>query len=198
VEAPVSVRLGLLAILDQGSCYGYQLRGELDRRTGALGPVNVGQIYNTLDRLVRDKFVRTIDAGGAATSQSTHYEITESGRAEVRAWFSTANTPAVAGEELAAKIALATTLPGVDAASVVRIQRIATQRFLVSLGALQEAKSPQELAHAVIITERLEAAGGELRFLNELERMLAAAGERGIEAVPLSTEVPKRGRPARA
>jgi DNA-binding PadR family transcriptional regulator len=187
----VSVRLGLLAILDQGSCYGFQLRSELDRRTGSTGPVNVGQIYNTLDRLERDKLVSTVAAGSGTTApaQSTYYEITEAGRSEARNWFATADTPAVAGRELAAKIALAATLPGVDAA---------TQRFLVSLGALQDARTIDELAHVIVMTERLEAAGGELRFLNELERMLPAAAETGIEAMPLNTEIPKRGRPAKA
>lgn len=195
----MSVRLGLLAILDQGSCYGYQLRTELDRRTGATGPVNVGQIYNTLDRLERDKLVqkRTGAPGQPTTAQSTYYQITDSGRAEVQAWFATANTPAGDGADLAAKIALAATLPDVDAASVIRVQRHATQRFLVSLGALQEAETTDQLAHAIIVTERIEAAGGELRFLNELERMLAAAAEAGIGDIPLSADIPKRGRPAR-
>ena len=47
----MTVRQSLLAILDQGPCYGYQLRAEFDRRTGSTWPLNVGQIYNTLDRL---------------------------------------------------------------------------------------------------------------------------------------------------
>jgi DNA-binding PadR family transcriptional regulator len=196
----MSVRLGLLAILDQGSCYGYQLRTELDRRTGSMGPVNVGQVYNTLDRLQRDKLVRTKDAASSQpdAAPSTYYEITDSGRAEVRTWFATASPPAAAGDEVAAKIALATTLPGVDALSVLRTQRTATQRYLVSLGALQDATTAEELAHEVIITERIEAAGGELRFLNEVERVLATAAENGLDAIPLSVEIPKRGRPAKA
>ena len=53
----MSVRLSLLAILDQGPCYGYQLRAEFDRRTGSTWPLNVGQIYNTLERLERDGLV---------------------------------------------------------------------------------------------------------------------------------------------
>ena len=45
----MSVRQGLLAILDQGDCYGSQLRAEYLRRTGVA--VNVGQVYTTLERL---------------------------------------------------------------------------------------------------------------------------------------------------
>jgi DNA-binding PadR family transcriptional regulator len=195
----VSVRLGLLAILDQGSCYGYQLRSELDRRTGSTGPVNVGQIYNTLDRLERDKLVRRVggDSKRVDAANFTYYEITQSGRNEVNSWFASSLEPATAGRELAAKIALATTLPGVDAIAVIRTQRTATQRFLVSLGAVPDARTPEDLAHQVISTERIESAGGELRFLNEVERVLTAATEIGIGPIPLSTDVPKRGRPAK-
>ncbi|MEJ1230048.1 MAG: PadR family transcriptional regulator [Galbitalea sp.] len=113
----MSVRLGLLALLDQGACYGYQLRTELDRRTGSTGPINVGQIYNTLDRLERDKLVRK-------TGERNYYEITAAGRTEVATWFS---SPA-SGSELVEKLALAVTLPGVDVASLVAIQRAATNR----------------------------------------------------------------------
>ena len=61
----MSVRQSLLAILDQGPCYGYQLRAEFDRRTGSTWPLNVGQIYNTLDRLERDGFVAKARHGRA-------------------------------------------------------------------------------------------------------------------------------------
>ena len=50
----MTVRQSLLAILDQGPCYGHQLRAEFERRTGATWPLNVGQIYNTLERLERE------------------------------------------------------------------------------------------------------------------------------------------------
>src|SRR6185437_15786259 len=103
---PVSVRLSLLALLAQGSSYGYQLRTELDWRTGGAGPINVGQIYNTLDRLERDKLVRK-------TGEANYYEITPAGRLAVDEWFATPSPHS----ELAEKLALAATLPGVDVAA---------------------------------------------------------------------------------
>jgi len=79
----MSVRQSLLAILDQGPCYGYQLRAEFDRRTGSTWPLNVGQIYNTLDRLERDGLVTKddVDAQG-----HVFWRITDAGSAEVAAW----------------------------------------------------------------------------------------------------------------
>ena len=57
----MSVRQNLLAILDQGPCYGYQLRAEFGRRTGSAWSLNVGQIYTTLERLERDGLVAKAD-----------------------------------------------------------------------------------------------------------------------------------------
>ena len=80
----MSVRQSLLAILDQGPCYGYQLRAEFDRRTGATWPLNVGQIYNTLERLERDGLVVKDDVDEQG---HVYWRITDAGRAEVRAWW---------------------------------------------------------------------------------------------------------------
>lgn len=81
----MSVRQSLLAILDQGPCYGYQLRAEFDRRTGSTWPLNVGQIYNTLERLERDGLV---ERGDADEQGHVYWVITDAGSAEVAGWLS--------------------------------------------------------------------------------------------------------------
>jgi DNA-binding PadR family transcriptional regulator len=50
----VSVRHALLALLSEGPKYGLQLREEFEARTGEVWPLNVGQVYTTLQRLERD------------------------------------------------------------------------------------------------------------------------------------------------
>jgi DNA-binding PadR family transcriptional regulator len=174
----VSVRLSLLALLGQGPCYGYQLRSELDWRTGSRGPINVGQIYNTLDRLERDTLVRKTD-------ENNYYEITPAGRAQVAAWFASPSP----SSELAPKLALAATLPGVDVASIIRVQRAAAQGALTR-GALPT--TAQQLGDAIITAAVSNAALAEQHLLAEVERLL----DLGIEPAPLSSDVPKRGRPA--
>jgi DNA-binding PadR family transcriptional regulator len=175
----VSVRLSLLALLDQGPCYGYQLRTELDWRTGSRGPINVGQIYNTLDRLERDKLVRK-------TGENNYYEITPRGSAEVATWFASASPAA----ELPATLALAATLPGVDVASVVRAQRAAAAAVAArSVDPLTVAN----LAVAVLARADGAAAAAEQRLLDDVDELMAL----GIAPRPLSSEVPRRGRPAK-
>ncbi|MES2170284.1 MAG: PadR family transcriptional regulator, partial [Actinomycetota bacterium] len=53
----MSVRDGLLAILTLGPAYGLQLHSELTTRAPHRKPVNVGQIYGTLDRLVKQHLI---------------------------------------------------------------------------------------------------------------------------------------------
>ncbi|RIJ43717.1 PadR family transcriptional regulator, partial [Clavibacter michiganensis subsp. insidiosus] len=116
----MSVRHALLAVLTEGTCYGYQLRTEFSRRTGAAAPLNVGQIYNTLDRLERDGLVVK---GAMDDAGHVPYTITAAGTAEVRAWLAASVGVVGARDELVVKVTLALSLPDGDAREVVRIQR---------------------------------------------------------------------------
>lgn len=124
----MSIKHSLLALLQEGARYGYQLRGEFEERTGSTWPLNIGQVYTTLDRLERDALIEkdSDDGEGHVT-----YSITEAGRAEVRSWFAqpvaATNPPR---NELAIKLALALTIEGVDVAAVVQSQRVASMKLL--------------------------------------------------------------------
>lgn len=196
----MSIRQSLLAILDQGPCYGYQLRSEFDRRTGSTWPVNVGQVYSTLDRLERDGLV-TRDESDA--EGQIHYAITAAGSAEVALWLGSPVARAgAARDELAIKLAIAVTLPGVDIASVIQVQRTATLSTLQDLTRTKrttdEPESAEELAWLLVVDSMIFAAEAEVRWLDHSEARLARAAASGrATAVPISTDVPKRGRPAR-
>jgi DNA-binding PadR family transcriptional regulator len=60
----MSVRHALLALLSEGPKYGLQLRQEFESRTGEVWPLNVGQVYTTLQRLERDGLVESDDPEG--------------------------------------------------------------------------------------------------------------------------------------
>ncbi len=55
----MSVRHALLALLSEGPKYGLQLRHEFEERTGEVWPLNVGQVYTTLQRLERDGLIES-------------------------------------------------------------------------------------------------------------------------------------------
>lgn len=188
----MSVRQSLLAILDQGACYGYQLRAEFGRRTGSTWPLNVGQIYNTLERLRRDGLVA---AGDTDEHGHVYWRITDAGRAAVRGWLDAPSTRSrESRDELAAKISLAATLPGVDVTRMLRSQRVASEAQLLTLRA--QRADADDLARVLVLDAMVLGAEAELRWLDRVAERLAEHPAHTV-AVELSTHKPRRGRPAR-
>lgn len=193
----MSVRQSLLAILDQGPCYGYQLRAEFDRRTGSTWPLNVGQIYNTLDRLERDGLV---EKGDVDEQGHVYWQITDAGAAEVRDWLASPVQRAQGTrDELAIKLAVAATLPAVDVSEIIQTQRRSSLAQLQELNRAKYAGSspdgPEELAWSLVVDSMIFATEAEVRWLDHSEQRLAMHPHHAM-ALELSTDRPKRGRPA--
>ena len=75
----MSVRHAMLALLSEGPRYGLQLREEFEARTGEVWPLNVGQVYTTLQRLERDGLIRSDGEGDAGPQKS--FRLTTTGAA---------------------------------------------------------------------------------------------------------------------
>ncbi len=196
----MSVRHGILAILTLGDCYGYQLRAEFDRRTGTASTLNVGQIYNTLDRLHRDGLVRP---AGSDAEGHLFYSITADGRAACAEWFESA-TPRSSGgrDELAIKVSLATTMPEVDVQTVIRVQRAETSRRIAELDETRRSADVLDqtrLTSLIALESALASAHAELSWLSSVESLVAMAIATGWDiAVPLGTDPVRRGRPTKS
>ena len=79
----MSVRHAVLALLSEGPKYGLQLRHEFEERTGEVWPINVGQIYTTLQRLERDGMV---EVGSEDDGPQKTYRLTAEGATELDEW----------------------------------------------------------------------------------------------------------------
>jgi DNA-binding PadR family transcriptional regulator len=182
----MSIRHGLLALLERGQMYGYQLRTAFETETGATWPLNIGQVYSTLTRLERDGLVRALPESDGGQRP---YEITDAGRTDLALWFATpiahADRPR---DELAIKLALALTTPGIDVRAVVQTQRTATMRTLQQYTRLKADDS--ELPWRLVLESLIFQAEAELRWLDHCESALVrysppipqAAGEPGAVA----------------
>lgn len=186
----MSVRQSLLAILTQGPCYGYQLRAEYARRTGAAAP-NVGQIYTTLERLERDGLVRR---RGADERGHMYWGVTDAGADEAERWFD-APDPRGARDDLVHKIALAATLPGVDAARVVAAQRDAAEHRRGTLAVRAASVDADDVPELVVALAARAQAEADARWLDEVAVALGAYSS--VQAFGLSEDRPRRGRPGR-
>jgi DNA-binding PadR family transcriptional regulator len=193
----MSVKQALLALLEQGPMYGYQLRVEFENRTGSTWPLNVGQVYTTLNRLERDGLV---EGEGVDDEGHVVYRITATGRGEVATWFTTpvARTQPPPRDELAIKLALAVTVPGVDVGTVIQRQRTATMTALQDYTRLKRAgraahpTRPDDMAWSLVLDSLVFSAEAEIRWLDHCEaRLRRAALERPAVPVtdPSDTEV---------
>ena len=151
--------------------HGYQLRAAFEESTGGTWPLNIGQVYTTLSRLERDQLVRPLPR----TDESQRpYAITDAGRAELAAWFATpVSRTDRPRDELAIKLALALTTPGVDVPAVVQAQRSATMRTLQEYTRLKaHAEGPAELSWLLVLDAMLFQAEAEVRWLDHCEASL--------------------------
>src|SRR5436305_15148698 len=115
----MSVRHALLALLSEGPKYGLQLRQEFEARTGEVWPLNVGQVYTTLQRLERDGLVVS---EGDDDGPQRNFRITEHGEIELGAWLRTPpDLSSPPRDELVIKVLVAARLPGVDVAEVIQV-----------------------------------------------------------------------------
>ncbi|MFE9631770.1 PadR family transcriptional regulator [Streptomyces sp. NPDC006463] len=176
----MSIRHGLLALLERGPRYGSQLRTEFESRTGSTWPLNVGQVYTTLARLERDGLVAP---GGEDAAGHTLYAITDSGRTELREWYERpvdrANPPR---DELSIKLAMAVGAPGVDIRAVIQSQRHATIKAMqdytrlkaTALAAVESGQSRErdDVAWLLVLEQLIFQTEAEARWLDHCESRL--------------------------
>lgn len=79
----MSVKYGILTILSQSPKHRYDLKVTLENMMYKQWTLNPGQVYSTIDRLVRDKLVEEVSN---AENDLKLYQITKNGREEVERW----------------------------------------------------------------------------------------------------------------
>jgi DNA-binding PadR family transcriptional regulator len=166
----MSVRHGLLALLSEGPKYGLQLREEFEARTGEVWPLNVGQVYTTLQRLERDGLVESDDDAEAGPQKG--FRLTHEGEVELDEWLRTPpDLSSPPRDELVIKVMVALRMPGADVHEVIQVHR----RYLVQLmqqwTRLKEDEAEFDLGFAL-------AVDAEIFRLDALVRWLDAADGR--------------------
>jgi DNA-binding PadR family transcriptional regulator len=169
----LSVRESLLALLASGPRHGYQLRSEFEDRTAGIWPLNIGQVYSTLERLERDGMV----VGGEADSEGRRaFELTANGR-EALAQFlhQPGGEDAPARDGLMLKVLIAIDTPGIDALEVIQSERGARMAVLQARRkAHRESGVNGALAAALAFDALITNTESELRWLDICEERILA------------------------
>lgn len=178
----MSVRHALLAFLSSGPKYGLQLRQEFEQSTGEVWPLNVGQVYTTLQRLERDELIESDDRVEEAGSQKV-FRITEGGRKELDTWLSTPpDMTEPPRDELVIKVLSALRVPGVSVHDVIQVHR----RYLVELmqqwTRLKEDEADFDLTFALVVDAELFRLDSVVRWLDTADgRLQKAVSGRPVE-----------------
>jgi DNA-binding PadR family transcriptional regulator len=196
----MSVKHALLALLSEGPKYGLQLREEFESGTGEVWPLNVGQVYTTLQRLERDGLVESDDT--AEVGPQKGFRITAAGAEELAGWLRTPpDLSSPPRDELVIKVLVALRVPGVDVHEVLQVHR----RYLVELmqqwTRLKEDEADYDLSLALVVDAELFRLDSVIRWLDAADgRLKRAAADRTAadQAVDRATETTAAPRPAPA
>src|SRR4029450_2289241 len=167
----MSVRPALLALLSEGPKYGLQLRQEFEARTGEVWPLNVGQVYTTLQRLERDGLAET--EPGSDEGPQRGFRITEAGGRELAQWLQTPpQTVPPPGDELLIKGLVAVRGPGGDVGALLQVHR----RYLVELMQqytnVKAEAAEDEVGLALVVDAELFPLEGVVRWLDAADARL--------------------------
>ena len=179
----MSVRHALLALLSEGPKYGLQLREEFEERTGEVWPLNVGQVYTTLQRLERDGLVESDDTTEIGPQKG--FRITAAGAEELTAWLRTPpDLSSPPRDELVIKVLVALRVPGVDVHEVLQVHR----RYLVELmqqwTRLKEDEADYDLSLALVVDAELFRLDSVIRWLDSADGRLKRAATDAATATP--------------
>ena len=175
----MAVREGLLALLADGPRNGHQLKVEFEATTGGIWPLNVGQVYTTLDRLARDGLVARAHGRVSDDAGGKRYELTSSGREALAAWWELvpADEPPPR-DELMLKVLFAATRGTGHALDVITEQRTALLALLQSHRRASRAGRSEELVATMVRDALIVRAEADLRWLDLCEaRLTARKGE---------------------
>jgi DNA-binding PadR family transcriptional regulator len=186
----MSVRHALLALLSEGPKYGLQLREEFEARTGEVWPLNVGQVYTTLQRLERDGLVESDGTGDEGPQKG--FRITPAGEEELAGWLRTPpDLSSPPRDELVIKVLVAARLPGVDVHEVIQAHRRYLLQLMQQWTRIKEDDDGNDLSLGLAVDAELFRLESVTRWLDAADgRLMRAAADPPPAQVPAEPPLP--------
>lgn len=142
----------VLALLATRESYGYELKGEFQSSIGPQwGGLNIGHLYQVLDRLVRDGLVTRREVSQRRRPDKVVFRITPAGTRELEAWLETASLRQTGyRDDVFLKLFAASRLGEKALMQVLSTQRAAYLGELATLGTLQSEHRDDPLVDLLI------------------------------------------------
>lgn len=163
----------VLSLLANGASYGYELKSSFEDSVGPQwGELNIGHLYQVLDRLERDRFVTKRVVPQAERPDRVVYRLTKAGREELDRWLDTPFVRPAYRDELFLKLLGASRLGRQRLEALVRLQREAYLGELKALAELRRRHRDEPLV-ALLIEAAVLHTKADLRLV-ELAETAAA------------------------
>jgi DNA-binding PadR family transcriptional regulator len=181
----VPLHHAVLALLVDGPSHGYELKGRFEEAIGPQwGGLNIGHLYQILDRMVRDGYVTRSLVPQTGRPDKTRYTLSPEGRRELQGW-ATSAWVRTSGfrDEMFLKLFGAARLGPQTLAAFVAAQR---QTYLSELGGLtrQRREHSADPMVALLIDTAIAHTKADLELLDSApQRLAAAAGSAAAEEV---------------
>jgi DNA-binding PadR family transcriptional regulator len=160
----MSTRHILLGLLATGPSHGYDLKRRHDERFPQARPLAYGQVYTTLQRLVRDGLAEVDGTDSDGGPERTTYRSTDDGVRELGKWAGEITPPApFVTNEIFAKVVVAI-LSGGDPEAYLRAQRAAHMERMRELTTVKTAPGA-DLATVLSADYALNHLDADLRWM---------------------------------
>ncbi|MGC0331960.1 DNA-binding PadR family transcriptional regulator [Streptomyces sp. SAI-170] len=169
----MSTRHILLGLLATGPSHGYDLKRRHDERFPQARPLAYGQVYTTLQRLVRDGLAEVDGTDSDGGPERTLYRTTEAGARELARWAAEVTPPApFVANEIFAKVVVAILAAG-DPEAYLRDQRAAHMARMRDLTAVKTAPGA-DLSTVLSADYALTHLDADLRWMTTTGARLAS------------------------
>lgn len=159
----------VLALLADGSSYGYELKSRFEESVGPQwGELNIGHLYQVLDRLERDKLVTKRVVPQQDRPNRVVYRLTKAGRLELDAWLETPFVRPAYRDDLFLKLFAASRLGHGHLKELLELQREAFLGELAALGKLRREHRDDPLI-ALLIEAAVLHTKADLRLVELAE-----------------------------
>jgi DNA-binding PadR family transcriptional regulator len=176
----VSIRHALLGLLSEEPKHGLLLQQEFEEQTSEVWPLNVGQVYITLQRLERAGLVES-EGESEDAGPRKRFTITSAGADELQEWLRTPPSEIPPPrDELLIKVLISLRVPGADVHEIVQVHRRHILESMQHFWRLKQEMTADEIGLALIVDAEMFRLEGIVRWLDaadiRLKQYLATAG----------------------
>ena len=165
------MRYPVLATLATAPAHGYEIKRGLEERFGsAVAPLNIGQVYTSLQRLQRDELVTDEEAREGGRDRRV-YRLTDAGHRALEEWVGTASGPTRLRDDFFMKLVFAREIGLADPAELIARQRA---RYLGALRDLENvlADGDADSTTALVVEGASLHLEADLKWLDRCEAVL--------------------------